>query len=95
LVGTFTGTAPKATAPVPATSTTPPSGSGRAPAWAATTSAEAQLEGIDGDCLAQACLFKAFAEFVSTYGEEAAARFAEGLAKRIRNGEFSLSLARQ
>lgn len=57
--------------------------------------AEAQLEGIDGDCLAQACLFKAFAEFVSTYGEEAAARFAEGLAIRIRNGEFSLSLARQ
>lgn len=57
--------------------------------------AEAQLDGIDGDCLAQACLFKAFAEFVSTYGEEAAAQFAEGLAKRIRNGEFSLSLARQ
>ena len=57
--------------------------------------AEARLEGIDGDCLAQACLFTAFAEFVSTYGEEAAARFAEGLAKRIRNGEFSLPLARQ
>ena len=57
--------------------------------------AEARLEGIDGDCLAQACLFKAFAEFVSTYGEEPAAQFAEGLAKRIRNGEFSLSLARQ
>ena len=57
--------------------------------------AEARLEGIDGDCLAQACLFTAFAEFVSTYGEEAAARFAEGLAKRIRNGEFSLVLARQ
>ena len=57
--------------------------------------AEARLDGIDGDCLAQACLFTAFAEFVSTYGEEAAARFAEGLAKRIRNGEFSLPLARQ
>jgi hypothetical protein len=57
--------------------------------------AEARHEGIDGDCLAQACLFKAFAEFVSTYGEEAAATFAEGLAKRIRNGEFSLALARQ
>ena len=57
--------------------------------------AEARLEGIDGDCLAQACLFTAFAEFVATYGEEAAARFAEGLAKRIRNGEFSLPLARQ
>jgi hypothetical protein len=51
---------------------------------------EARIEGIDGDCLAQACLFAAFAEFVTTYGEEAAAKFAEGLALRIRNGEFSL-----
>jgi hypothetical protein len=57
--------------------------------------AEAMLDGIDGDCLAQACLFTAFAEFVTTYGEEAAARYAEGLAVRIRNGEFSLALARQ
>jgi hypothetical protein len=56
---------------------------------------EARVEGIDGDCLAQACLFAAFAEFVSTYGEEVVARFAEGLAVRIRNGEFSLSLTRQ
>jgi hypothetical protein len=56
---------------------------------------EARIEGVDGDCLAQACLFAAFAEFVSTYGEEAAARFAEGLAVRIRNGEFSLAMARQ
>jgi hypothetical protein len=57
--------------------------------------AEARQDGIDGDCLAQVCLFAAFAEFVTTYGEEAAARFAEGLAVRIRNGEFSLALARQ
>jgi len=35
--------------------------------------AEARLDGIDGDCLAQACLFAALAEFVSTYGEDAAA----------------------
>jgi hypothetical protein len=56
---------------------------------------EARLDGIDGDCLAQACLFTAFAEFVSTYGEEAAALFAEGLARRIRNGEFSLAIKRQ
>ena len=53
---------------------------------------EARVEGIDGDCLAQVCLFTAFAEFVSTYGEEVVARFAEGLAVRIRNGEFSLTL---
>ena len=57
--------------------------------------AEARLEGIEGDCLAQACLFAAFAEFVTTYGEEAAATFAEGLGTRIRNGEFSLDHARQ
>jgi hypothetical protein len=56
---------------------------------------EARVDGIDGDCLAQACLFAAFAEFVSTYGEEAAAHFAEGLAVRIRNGEFSLAMTRQ
>ncbi len=56
---------------------------------------EARIEGIDGDCLAQACLFAAFAEFVATYGEEAAAEFAEGLAGRIRNGEFSLGITRQ
>jgi hypothetical protein len=57
--------------------------------------AEARLDGIDGDCLAQACLFAAFAEFVTTYGEEPAARFAEGLAVRIRNGEFSLRARNQ
>ena len=57
--------------------------------------AEARIDGVDGDCLAQACLFAAFAEFVATYGEEAAAEFAEGLALRIRNGEFSLPVARQ
>jgi hypothetical protein len=57
--------------------------------------AEARLDGVDGDCLAQSCLFTAFAELVSTYGEEAAAEFAEGLAGRIRNGEFSVELARQ
>jgi hypothetical protein len=57
--------------------------------------AEAQLDGIDGDCLAQACLFTALAEFVSTYGEEAAAKFADGLGDRVRNGEFSLDLSRQ
>jgi hypothetical protein len=56
---------------------------------------EARLDGVDGDCLAQACLFAAFAELVSTYGEEAVARFAEGLPARVRKGEFSLALAKQ
>jgi hypothetical protein len=57
--------------------------------------AEAIIEGVDGDCLAQACLFASLAELVSTYGEDAAAQYAEGLAERIRNGEFSLQLSRQ
>ena len=52
--------------------------------------AEARHDGIDGDCLAQACLFAALAEFVTTYGEEAAAKFTDGLGNRIRNGEFSV-----
>jgi hypothetical protein len=52
---------------------------------------EARLHGVDGDCLAQVCLFTAF----STYGEDAAARYAEGLPQRIANGEFSIKLAWQ
>ena len=57
--------------------------------------AEARLDGVDGDCMAQACLFAALIEFVRTYGEDPAAKFAEGLPARIRNGEFSTGLPRQ
>ena len=56
---------------------------------------EARLHGVDGDCMAQICLFTAFSELVTTYGEDAAARYAEGLPRRIANGEFSIELARQ
>lgn len=57
--------------------------------------AEARLDGVDEDCFAQACIFAAFSEWVATYGEDAAAAFAERLAPRIRNGEFSLPPIRQ
>jgi hypothetical protein len=57
--------------------------------------AEARLDGIDEDCLAQVCLFAALAELVSTYGEDAAAQYAEALPARVRNGEFSLALLKQ
>lgn len=57
--------------------------------------AEARHDGVDGDCLAQASLFAALAELVGTYGEDAVAKFVEGFPARIRNGEFSVSLARQ
>ena len=57
--------------------------------------AEARHDGVDGDCLAQASLFTALAELVSTYGEDAVAKFVEGIPARVRNGEFSLTLAKQ
>jgi hypothetical protein len=57
--------------------------------------AEALHDGIDGDCLAQTALFLALAELIATYGEEPAARYAENLGPRIRNGEFSVKLSRQ
>jgi hypothetical protein len=56
---------------------------------------EASHDGVDGDCLAQTALFLALAELISTYGEEAAARYTDNLSARIRNGEFSVELSRQ
>jgi hypothetical protein len=57
--------------------------------------AEARHDGVDGDCLAQASLFTALAELVGTYGEDAVAKFVEGLPARVRNGEFSIDRPRQ
>ena len=57
--------------------------------------AEGRLDGIEADCLAQAALFAALKEFVSTYGEEPVAAFAERLPERIRRGEFTVSRPRQ
>ena len=57
--------------------------------------AEARLDGIDNDCMAMACLFAALAELVTTYGEDAASAYADSLSKRIRNGEFTVEIARQ
>jgi hypothetical protein len=57
--------------------------------------AEARLDGIDDDCMAMSCLFAAFAELVATYGEEAAAKYADSLSKRIRNGEFTVDRSQQ
>ena len=56
---------------------------------------EAILDGIDGDCLANAALFAAFKELVATYCEEPVARFAERLPERVRDGEFTIPGVRQ
>jgi predicted YcjX-like family ATPase len=57
--------------------------------------AEARMDGVDDDCMAMSCLFAAFAELVTTYGEEAAAKYADSLSKRIRNGEFTVEVVHQ
>ena len=51
--------------------------------------AEGRMDGLDPDCLVQAALFTAFQELVAVYGEEATARYAEGLPDRIRDGGFT------
>lgn len=56
---------------------------------------EAILDGIDGDCVANAALFAAFRELVATYGEDPVARFAERLPERVRSGEFTAPGVRQ
>lgn len=56
---------------------------------------EARLDGVDDDAMAMACLFSALAQLVSTYGEDAAAKYAEGLPRRVRNGDFTIDQPRQ
>jgi len=50
--------------------------------------AEARHDGVDGDCLAQASLSRPSPNWSETYGEDAVAKFVEGLPVRVRNGEF-------
>lgn len=52
--------------------------------------AEAELDGLDADCMAQAALFAAFTELVTTYGEDAVAEYASTLVDKIRSGAFSM-----
>jgi hypothetical protein len=56
--------------------------------------AEATLDGIDVNAVAEAAFCAAFRELVAVYGEERAARIAQTLPKRIESGEFS-ALTRQ
>jgi hypothetical protein len=51
--------------------------------------AEAELDGLDPDSMVHAALFAAFRELVMTYGEEAAAQYAECLPQRVRGGAFT------
>lgn len=52
---------------------------------------EAIHDGLEPEMLANAALFAAFSDLISTYGEDAVASMAEGLAERIQLGEFTLN----
>lgn len=50
----------------------------------------AEQDGVEGEALAHAALFAAFATLVKTFGEEATADLVARLPERIRHGEYSL-----
>ena len=56
---------------------------------------EAVQDGIDSDCLATAAIFAALSDMIQSYGEEPVAKMAEGLAERIRIGEFTVARSMQ
>lgn len=51
--------------------------------------AQATLDGIEVDAMAEAAFCAAFRELVAVYGEERALSVARGLPDRIQTGEFS------
>jgi hypothetical protein len=51
---------------------------------------EALHDGIEPEMLANAALFAALADLIGLYGEDAVAKMATGLSRRIHHGEFTL-----
>ena len=51
---------------------------------------EALHDGIGPEMLANAALYAALADLISLYGEDAVAKMASGLSRRIHRGEFTL-----
>ncbi|MDO9127467.1 hypothetical protein [Parvibaculum sp.] len=52
---------------------------------------EALGEGVEADVLATTAIFAALSDMVEAYGEDAVAEMANGLADRVRQGEFTLN----
>jgi hypothetical protein len=51
---------------------------------------EALRDGVEPEMLANAALFSALSDLISTYGEDAVASMTANLSKRIENGEFTI-----
>ena len=56
---------------------------------------DARHDGIEPEAIANAALFAALSDLVTIYGEEPVVKFAEGLADRVRQGEFTLDRVTQ
>ncbi len=56
---------------------------------------EALHDGIEPEMLANAALIAAFADLIGVHGEDAVARMANGLSRRIHHGEFTLKRTAQ
>jgi len=52
---------------------------------------EAVYDGIEPELLATAAMFASLSDLVETHGEEAIALMTDGLAERIRMGEFTVN----
>lgn len=57
--------------------------------------AQAEEKGLEPEILSSAALFSAVTTLVEIYGEQAVAALTDGLADRIKSGEFSLGGLRQ
>ncbi len=51
---------------------------------------EAKQDGIEPEAIANAALFAALSDLITIYGEIPVVEFTEGLADRVRRGEFTL-----
>ncbi len=56
---------------------------------------DARHDGIEPEAIANAALFAAFSDLVAIYGEDPVVKFADGLADRVRQGEFTLDRVTQ
>ncbi|PKQ07277.1 MAG: hypothetical protein CVT73_08910 [Alphaproteobacteria bacterium HGW-Alphaproteobacteria-12] len=52
---------------------------------------EALCEGVESEILATTAIFAALSDMVEVYGEDAVADMTDGLADRVRQGEFTLN----
>lgn len=56
---------------------------------------DARHDGIEPEAIANAALFAALSDLVTIYGEDPVISFTNGLAERVRHGEFTVDRVTQ